>query len=73
MTRLDQQTRRHAIHVVIALAVGTLMIAGLASEMKERKAYNDYLRKLDLRIERVDLEPRSVIERAVSSYSRLAL
>ena len=73
MTRLDQQTRRHAIHVVIALAVGTLMIAGLASEMKERTTYNDYLRKLDLRIERVDLEPRPVIERAVSSYSRLAL
>jgi len=54
MTSLEHHTRRSAIHVAIILAIGTLTIAALASEHRQQRAYDDYLQKLDSRIERVE-------------------
>jgi hypothetical protein len=56
MTRqIDCHTRRCALHVTLALIIGTLAIAGIAEEIKKRKAVDSYLRHLDSRIERVDV------------------
>ncbi len=56
MTRqIDCHTRRYALHVTLALIIGTLAIAGIAEEIKKRKAVDSYLRHLDSRIERVDV------------------
>ncbi len=55
MTRqIDCHTRRCALHVTLALVIGTLAIAGIAEEIKKRKAVDSYLRHLDSRIERVE-------------------
>ncbi len=54
MKATDCHTRRSAIHVTLALVIGTLAIAGIAEEIKKRKAVDSYLRNLDSRIERVD-------------------
>lgn len=55
MTRqIDCHTRRYALHVTLALIIGTLAIAGIAEEIKKRKAVDSYLRHLDSRIERVE-------------------
>jgi hypothetical protein len=55
MKTLDCHTRRSALHITLALIIGTLAIAGIAEEIKKRKAVDSYLRFLDSRIERVDI------------------